>query len=57
MKTVCLDCKRTWVNIPWNIDCWNCQSKNTFLVADNVDLKDIQDHITDFFLEEFNLNK
>lgn len=45
MKTVCLDCKRNWVNIPCNIECWNCQSKNTFLVSDNVDLKEIYDSI------------
>jgi len=57
MKTVCLDCKKTWINIPWNTECWNCKSKNTFLIVDNVELKDIQDSITDHFLQEFNLNK
>lgn len=66
MKTYCLDCKSCSkdnnyiqnITEHYNINkCLFCWSKNTFLVADNVDLKDIQDSITEYFLEEFNLNK
>lgn len=55
MNTICLDCKRTSKNeLP---ACWFCWSKNTFYMSEDTTIKETYDIMTDYFLEEFNINK